>query len=163
MWRERVQKSSEIEQIARDALTEVRHAIRGYRAGSLKEEFARARSVLETAGVHVECEMKELHPGLETLSPACETVLALVVREAVTNVVRHSGAQNCRLVFEREANSCRIQVQDDGRGGSNDEGNGLRGMRERVEALEGTMTRDSYQGTRINVTIPITRDQEAIA
>ncbi len=153
----------QVEQIARDALAEVRHAIGGYRAGSLTEEFARARSVLETAGVHAECKMKDVHSGAEKLSPACETVLALVVREAVTNVVRHSGAQNCRITFEHDADSCRIQIEDDGCGGSNHEGNGLRGMRERVEALEGTMTRDSSRGTRINVTIPPARKREAIA
>ncbi len=153
----------EVEQIARDALSEVRHAIGGYRTGSITEEFARARSILETAGVRVECATKEIQPGVNKLSPVHETVLALVVREAVTNVVRHSGAQNCRIAFDQDADFYRICVEDDGCGGSSHEGNGLRGMRERVEALEGTVTRDLSQGTRIDVTIPIAPHQEAIA
>lgn len=154
---------AEVEQIARDALAEVRHAIRGYRAGSLAEEFARARSTLETAGVRVEAEVMEQRSGSTRLSAAQETVLALVVREAVTNIVRHSRAQNCRICFEQITGHYRVEIADDGRGGSKHEGNGLRGMRERVEALNGTMVRDSSQGTRLTVTIPVAAKQEAIA
>lgn len=154
---------SEVEQIAREALAEVRHAIRGYRSGSLEEEFTRARSTLETAGIHVECRAREISPVAAKLSPAQETVLALATREAVTNIVRHSGAKNCRIDFERNGGSYRIAIEDDGRGGALMEGNGLRGIRERVEALEGTLTRDGSQGTRLIVTIPERRKQEAIA
>lgn len=153
----------EIEQIARDALAEVRHAIRGYRAGSLTEEFARARSTLETAGIKAECEAREIPPGVSKFSPAQETVLALVVREAVTNVVRHSGATNCRILFSQDTDCYRLEIADNGRGSSNYEGNGLRGMRERVEALDGSITRDSSQGTRLSITLPIRHKQEAIA
>lgn len=154
---------SEVEQIAREALAEVRQAIRGYRSGSLADEFARARSTLETAGIHVECEARQMRAGEQKLSPAQETVLALVIREAVTNVVRHSGAKNCRILLQQDADLYRIQVKDDGRGGAHQEGNGLRGMRERVEALDGTMSWDGSQGTRLIVTIPTHYRQEAIA
>jgi len=144
----------EVEQIAREALAEVRQAIRGYRSGSLAEEFARARVTLETAGIHAECDTRETRPGAQKLSPAEETVLALVMREAVTNVVRHSGARNCRIFFEQDADHYRIGIEDDGRGGSHHEGNGLRGMRERVEALDGAMSYDGSRGTRLSVMIP---------
>jgi len=154
---------SEVEQIARQALAEVRKAIGGYRTGSLAEEFARARATLETAGVRVEIQMREPRPGPHKLSPAQETVLALVVREAVTNVVRHSGAATCRIRFEPTADRYQLEIQDDGRGSSDFEGNGLRGMRERVEAFDGTLARDGSRGTRLTVTIPIRHKQEAIA
>lgn len=120
----------DVERISREALAEVRKAIGGYRAGGLEEEFARAASTLTTAGVAAECETVPL-----PLSPAQETVLALAVREAVTNVVRHAGAGKCRLKIEQVDGCCRLEIQDDGRGGSQVEGNGVRGMRERVEAL----------------------------
>lgn len=89
--------------------------------------------------------------------------MALVVRESVMNVVRHARAGVCRIRLERSANSYRLEVADDGCGGFEQEGNGLRGMRERVEALNGGMTRDTSRGTRLTVTIPVRSKQEAIA
>ena len=154
---------AEVEQIARDALAEVRHAIRGYRTGSLAEEFARARATLETAGIQTQCETDQIRRDGSKLSAAQETVLALVVREAVTNVVRHSGARNCRIIFGQDARSYNLRIEDDGRGGTAEEGNGLRGMRERVEALYGTMTHDGSHGTKLSITLPTRDRQEAIA
>ena len=154
---------SEVEQIARQALAEVRHAIGGYRTGSLAEEFARARSILGTAGIQAELETREPRTGSHTLSPAQETVLALVVREAITNVVRHSAAAKCCISFESGADRYRLEIYDDGRGSGDYEGNGLRGMRERVQALDGTITRDGSRGTRLTVIIPVRHRQEAIA
>jgi two-component system sensor histidine kinase DesK len=154
---------NDVEQIARDALAEVRHAIRGYRARGVGEELSRARATLETAGVRAECEAPELTALAGRMSAAQETVLALVVRESVTNVVRHAQAAVCRIRLERAETSYRLEVSDDGRGGFEQEGNGLRGMRERVEALGGEMTRDTSQGTRLTVTIPVKNKQEAIA
>jgi two-component system sensor histidine kinase DesK len=70
-----------------------------------------------------------------------ESVLSLAVREAVTNVVRHAQARTCRMRLEQQNGSCRLEIHDDGRGHSSAEGNGLRGMRERVEMLGGTLQR----------------------
>lgn len=154
---------AEVEQIARQALAEVRQAIRGYRAGSLAEEFARARATLETAGIKAECETPQTAVALRELSPAQETVLALVIREAVTNVVRHSGAGLCHLRLQRDRSHYRLEIADNGRGGKQDEGNGLRGMRERLETMAGTMVRDTSRGTRLIVTLPVHERQEAIA
>jgi two-component system sensor histidine kinase DesK len=154
---------TEVEQIAREALAEVRHAIRGYRARGLGEELAQARATLETAGVRAECETPDLNALAQKMSAAQETVLALVVRESVTNVVRHAHARVCRIRLERIANTYRLEIADDGRGGFEHEGNGLQGMRERVEALDGSMARDTSSGTRLTVTIPVRNKQEAIA
>ena len=84
-----------------------------------------------------------------------ESVLSMAVREAVTNVVRHAQARTCSLRLEQQNGSCRLEIEDDGRGGSQNEGNGLRGMRERVEMLGGTLTRDSQAGTRLTITLPL--------
>ena len=140
----------DVEKISRDALADVRHAIRGYRAKGLSEEMARARATLETAGVRFDCEAKEIG-----LSPAQESVLALAMREAVTNVVRHAGAQRCKVELARVNGDCLLQIEDDGRGGVQTEGNGIRGMRERIEALGGHVERWSEQGTRIKITLPL--------
>lgn len=146
---------AEVEQIARQALSEVREAIRGYRSEGLAAEIARAQKTLDAAGVALECGNRPPH-----LAPAEETVLSLIVREAVTNIVRHAQASRCRLEFSATGDGTALVVEDNGRGGIRQEGNGLRGMRERVESLGGRFRIDSAQGTRLTVELPA---QAAIA
>jgi len=138
-----------VERISRQALADVREAIRGYRAESLESEFRRACATLETAGVRVDCQ-----PQPAGLTPAQEGVLALVLREAVTNIIRHAQARNCRLELQRVNGDFRMAIADDGCGASEPEGNGLRGMRERVEALGGTLQRANSNGTSLTVLLP---------
>jgi two-component system sensor histidine kinase DesK len=57
--------------------------------------------------------------------------------------------------LEQQNGSCRLEIHDDGRGGSNGEGNGLRGMRERVEMLGGTLQRSTEAGTTLTITLPL--------
>lgn len=139
----------EVEQITRKALTDVREAISGYRAEGLDAEIERARRTLDAAGVTLQCASRP-----PQLPPAEETILSLIVREAVTNIVRHAQASRCRLAIESGDAGTALVVEDDGRGGIQAEGNGLRGMRERVEALGGRLRIDSAQGTRLRVEIP---------
>ena len=89
------------------------------------------------------------------MSPALESVAALIMREAVTNVVRHAHARHCILRVARNNGNCVLEVQDDGRGGFQAEGNGMRGMRERVEALGGTIVRDTSAGTKLRFEFPL--------
>jgi two-component system, NarL family, sensor histidine kinase DesK len=77
------------------------------------------------------------------------------LREAVTNVVRHARASHCRVEFARVNGHCRLEICDDGRGGPAVEGNGLRGMRERVESLGGSLEHDMTRGTRLVVQLPL--------
>lgn len=140
----------DVESAAREALAEVRQAILGYRAKGLAEEFKQAKATLETAGIRVDEQRSEV-----PLPPAQESVLSLALREAVTNVVRHAGAHRCSLRFEQVNGDCRLEISDDGRGGYLIEGNGLRGMRERIESLGGAIERDTKRGTRITISLPI--------
>jgi two-component system, NarL family, sensor histidine kinase DesK len=140
----------EVENISRQALSEVRDAIRGYRSRGLEAELAQAKSTLETAGVAAKFVLARV-----PLPAVQESVLSMAVREAVTNVVRHADAHNCMLRLEQQNGSCRLEIKDDGRGGLQNEGNGLRGMRERVEMLGGTLTRDSQAGTKLTITVPL--------
>lgn len=141
----------EVEQISRQALSDVRDAIRGYRSQGLVAELAQAKTTLETAGLTVQCDAATT----VKLPAVQESVLSLAVREAVTNVVRHAEARSCRMRLEQQNGSCRLEIQDDGRGSSNGEGNGLRGMRERVEMLGGTMNRSTDSGTILTITLPL--------
>jgi two-component system sensor histidine kinase DesK len=141
----------EVEQISRQALSDVRDAIRGYRSQGLVAELALAKSTLETAGLAVQCDAA----STVKLLAVQESVLSLAVREAVTNVVRHAQASSCSLRLEQQNGSFRLEIQDDGRGGADLEGNGLRGMRERVEMLGGTLNRNTDAGTRLTITLPL--------
>jgi two-component system sensor histidine kinase DesK len=141
----------EVEGISRQALADVRDAIRGYRSKGLAAELAQAKSTLETAGLTVQCDT-----ATSLKLPAVqESVLALAVREGITNVVRHAQARNCRLRLEQQNGSCRLLIHDDGCGFTSTEGNGLRGMRERVEMLGGTLERTNRSGTMLIITLPL--------
>lgn len=148
---ERARKEiAEVEQIARTALGEVREAIRGYRTEGLAAELEHARATLDAAGVSLTCS-----PAPKGLRPAEETVLALIVREAVTNIVRHAQASRCSINVEKDEARTKLTIEDDGRGSIRQEGNGLRGMRERAEALGGSVDINSERGTRIVISFPI--------
>lgn len=151
----------DVERIAREALAEVRSAVTGYRAGGLKSELQHARSALATAGVALDCEM---HPQL-TVPPAHEAVLCLALREAVTNIVRHSGARRSKITLRATDSAVVMSVSDDGRGGTEPFGSGLTGMRERVEVLGGSLTHDGRHGTTLTVSLPLqtAREQERSA
>jgi two-component system sensor histidine kinase DesK len=80
--------------------------------------------------------------------------MARVLREAVTNVVRHAGATVCRVRVEGADGGFRLEVSDDGAGAERREGQGLRGIRERVEQMGGSLTISVARGTRLMITIP---------
>lgn len=140
---------ADVESIARKALSEVREAITGYRAEGLAAEIKRAQTTLDAAGVSLICE-----EALPVLKPAEETVMSLALREAVTNVVRHAQATRCVMRFVTFDGKTSLVVEDDGRGGIRAEGNGLRGMRERIEALGGRFAIDGSRGTRLTIELP---------
>lgn len=98
----------QVEELSRQALAEVRQAIAGYRELSLADELDGARRALATAGVR-----PEVSAG--PLPPAVEPVLAWVVREGTTNVVRHSGARTCRIRLGTADGQAYAEVRDDGR------------------------------------------------
>lgn len=139
----------DLEEIARKALGEVREAIRGYRSEGLGAELERTQRTFDSAGVRLECNSTP-----PQMSAARETVLSLVLREAVTNIVRHARANRCKVMFFTEGDTHQLFVEDDGCGGIIKEGSGLRGMRERIEAMGGTLRVDSSSGTRLTVDLP---------
>jgi two-component system, NarL family, sensor histidine kinase DesK len=151
---------ADVESTARTALAEVREAIGGYRAQGLGAELAQARRTLDAAGVKLVCEAEAIAAS-HTLRAPEETVLSLAVREAVTNIVRHAEATECRMRIETtEEGFHALLVEDDGRHVVKHEGNGLRGMRERVQALGGRFSLESAAGTRLRIELPIALERE---
>jgi two-component system sensor histidine kinase DesK len=144
---------ADVERIARTALSEVREAIGGYRARGLAAEIESARLTLDAAGVTL---VAESNPSATAaLSATEETALALALREAVTNIVRHARATTCNLRFISEHGTRRLIVEDNGRNPVAREGNGLRGMRQRIESIGGQLRLESDNGTRLSIDLPL--------
>lgn len=135
-----------IQETARQALAEVRSTVGGLRAANLDAEVTAAPLVLADAGIGT-----RVVGELADTDPRHRALLAWVLRESVTNVVRHSGARS--VVIELGAHG--MSVTDDGTGPTGAEGNGLRGMRERVQGAGGTLTvTPASPGTRVEVGLP---------
>ncbi|MFF0554855.1 sensor histidine kinase [Streptomyces sp. NPDC004266] len=144
---------ADIESVGRQALTEIREAVTGYREGSLATELDRARDALSSAGI--EPVVRRSGPLLE---PQTEALLSWVVRESATNAVRHSGASRCEIDLTGSADRVRLTVTDDGRGPSGTTpGSGLRGLRERVAAAGGTLDSGPAPrgGFRVTAELPV--------
>jgi two-component system sensor histidine kinase DesK len=145
-----LQEMAEVERISRQGLAEVREAITGYRSSGLAAEIEHVRDTLTAAGIDATIEARPV-----ALAPAQETALSLALREAATNVIRHAAATRCHIKFYAQDGSALMEVQDDGRGGDAPFGNGLSGMRERIQALGGALMRDTDRGTRLVISVPL--------
>jgi len=141
---------ADVENISRSALAEVRQTIRDYKSETLRAQMVRVASMLRTAGIALSCEH-----SAEEFDPKREAVLGLALREAVTNIVRHAHARSCRIRVQQVNQAYVLEVMDDGVGGPYREGQGLRGMRERIEALGGSLLLECSAGTRLTVRVPV--------
>ena len=148
----------EVTQIAREALAQVRTAVSGMRWAALAGELASARALLESCGVELTCRQ-----GVRELPPGVETALAMIVREAATNIQRHARATQADIEISTHSDAPRgsavaLRVSDNGRGGIATRGNGLAGIGERVRSLGGTLEIDSPPGagTVLRASLPLT-------
>jgi two-component system, NarL family, sensor histidine kinase DesK len=148
----------EAEQTARNALAEVREAVSGYRAEGLDAEIRRARQSLLSANVQLTTNLAPVHLTLRQA-----TVLCLALREAVTNIVRHAHATVCHAGLQQKNGTIHLTIEDNGRGGPIREGNGLRGMRERLRSMDGGLevTNLASGGTRLELTLPVADESPA--
>lgn len=146
----------DVERIARDALAQVREAIGGYRRGGLLEELDSAKQMLLAASIDCSASVETI-----PLLPSHEAIVSLALREAITNVVRHSGAKRCTIDIRRSGNELRVRISDDGRGSSTPEGLGLTGMRERLAAIGGALKRESHDGTTLTIQVPLDRMEQS--
>jgi two-component system, NarL family, sensor histidine kinase DesK len=151
----------EVEQVAavsRQTLRDIREAISGYRRPTLAVEVITARATLASAGIAAKDDAAlTLLSG--SFDPDTEAALAWCLREAVTNVVRHSGATTCHMGLVRRGKRLVLAVRDDGRGhagGSATQGSGLHGMSERLDAVGGSLQirPDARPGFSLVVTVP---------
>ncbi|MBE7897626.1 sensor histidine kinase [Paenibacillus polymyxa] len=140
---------------ARSALKEVREMVTQMRGMRLEDELLRIRQILKAA--HIELTL-EGDPKLEHTSLMNENVLSMCMKEAVTNVVKHSGATACSITIEPSRKELTLRIQDNGVGITGEygalRGNGLQGMKERLEFVNGCMELRSDQGTTLVIKVP---------
>jgi two-component system sensor histidine kinase DesK len=139
---------AEVEQLSRRTLGDVRAAVAGHRDVTLTGELATAREVLRASGI-----VAELPGAVDAVDEDVCEVFGWVVREGVTNVVRHSRAGHCRI----EIGPRWLEIADDGRAGGVGAGNGLTGLRERLAAIGGTLTASAtLSGFRLRADVSAT-------
>lgn len=146
------EEADEVERIARGALASIRESVAGWHQASLRDEFAVARDSLAAAGTAFEA-----YGDVELdLAPSIENVLALGLREAVTNVLRHANATSVRARIDSQDGGVTLTVNDDGVGPSKGVGSGIQGMRERVIAAGGTLSFGAGVGggTELRIDMP---------
>jgi two-component system sensor histidine kinase DesK len=125
-----LQEIAEVEELSRQALTDVRAAVSSYRDVTLVGELARGRELLRASGV-----VADLPKATDVVDAAHQELLAWAVREGLTNVVRHAHATRCTVTLL----ASEVEIRDDGVGGAGSAGNGLTGLRERVAAAGGSV------------------------
>ncbi|MFG2380236.1 sensor histidine kinase [Streptomyces avermitilis] len=156
------QQVADIEQVSRQALVDVREAVTGYRRPRLAGELAGMQVALTAAGVTADLPAE---PDLDGVPEESESALAWALREAVTNVVRHSGARRCvvELVHRQTLDGAvlELSVEDDGSGGSGSTpGNGLTGLTERLEKAGGSLDAGRVRrGFRLVARVPMASAQ----
>jgi two-component system sensor histidine kinase DesK len=121
---------AEVEILARRSLADVRAAVANYREVTLAGELATGRELLQAAGV-----VADLPGAVDVVDPVHHELFGWVLREGLTNVVRHAHASVCVVRLSRSS----VEIDDDGVGGTAGSGSGLAGLCERVAAAGGVM------------------------
>ncbi|QED49342.1 sensor histidine kinase [Cytobacillus dafuensis] len=150
-----MQELDDILNTSRFALKQVRELVSDMKFVSLEEEIEQSQKILQTAGIVMIHKKQEQMPLLSNVS---ETMLALSVREAITNIVKHSNAKCCTLTQFDENGLYYIQVTDDGNGQVREgHGNGIQSMKERMEMLQGEaeVNGNPQSGSTITLRAPI--------
>lgn len=150
-----------IERTSRAALSQVRELVSDMRTITIAEELMEAQSILQAAGISYVFK-GETH--LHTIPALSQNIISMCLREAVTNVVKHSHAKNCLIHMEEKAGEIVLCIHDDGQGIqlTNHQGNGLKGIAERLELIDGSVEVEAEHGTRLFITVPIiVKEREA--
>ncbi len=161
-----IQEAREIQHTATAALRRMRELVSDMKVVRLSEEWEHARSLCAAANIRLSIDDQLAARGV-SLTPLQESVIAMCLREALTNVVRHSRATACRIELTADVSGIRCMIEDNGKGmemraeASSGMGNGLAGMRQRLALLEGHLDLESEagKGLKLAMHIPIVRKQ----
>lgn len=158
LYQEGQQHLNELSSTARDALSQVRQSVSGYKHQGLHKEIKKFDSRLRDAGFKLDVE-----GDIPPMSGHTETVVVLAITELVTNVLRHSNGQRCQLTFAPSPDLSELSVTlcDNGTNAIEHKGNGLQGIRERLQDLGGRLRlsrKDAW--TCVELTLPIDKLHE---
>lgn len=149
-----IDEIKDIRQIASVALKEVRELVSNMKAIKLKEELERVTSMLQAAEIDLEVvgDVNKLE-----LPVLIENVLSMCLKEGVTNVVKHSEATKCKIEIEQNNLEVTLKIKDNGKGLSemNNSGNGIKGIQERLDFINGNVTFEDFKGTAVKITVPL--------
>jgi two-component system sensor histidine kinase DesK len=151
-----VAQITEVEDLCRRVLADVRAAVSGYREVTLTSELARGRELLRACGIAA-----DLPTATDVADPAHQELFGWAVREGLTNVIRHARARSCQV----RVSASSVEIIDDGQGSAAAPGNGLSGLRERAAAVGGGVDAGPAQptGWRLRVWIPVAGTPPTVA
>ncbi|WP_430121813.1 sensor histidine kinase [Neobacillus rhizosphaerae] len=155
-------EAKEMEITSRAALQQVRELVSDMRAATIAEELIQMQQILRAAGITYQYDGEV---NFSTISPFIQNIIAMCVREAATNVVKHSRATHCSISINLLSEKMNIVIKDDGMGVSVNRvfGNGLRGMEERLALVDGELTLSNHNGAVLEITVPIIKKAEGAA
>ncbi|MEK4739808.1 histidine kinase [Bacillus mycoides] len=148
-------EAKEITQTSRTALKQLRELISDMRMITVEEELEQIKAILQAANIELEIKQEA---SASSLSPIEQNILGMCLREAVTNVVKHSKATRCTVCVVELQGELILKVEDNGIGleEQNHDGNGIRGMKERIALIDGLVELDTVNpGTLLTVKVPI--------
>jgi len=153
-------QAEDIERAGRQALSEVRKAVTGYRGRGLTREIEAARIALTDAGLTVDVRQED-----PPVPDDADAVLGWVIREGATNVIKHSGGRRCQIEVRHDNGMASVEITDDGTGEVTGAlpsgGHGLSGLGERITAAGGTLEAGPRigGGFRLAAAIPVTQEE----
>ena len=147
-------ETKEIERTSRSALKQVRELVSDMRTITVAEELIETENILQAAGISFQFRGDS---KLEDVPLLTQNILSMCLKEGVTNVIKHSQAKNCVVTLVTRDGELELSVQDDGKGfeDTTRNGNGLKGINERLRLLDGYVTLNSQNGTELIITVPI--------
>lgn len=154
-------EAKEMERTSRSALAQVRELVSDMRTITVAEEAIEAQNILQAAGISFHLQGDAT---LEDVPHLTQNILSMCLKEAVTNVVKHSGASKCTISIHQFAGEVTMTIEDDGKGLENEgrRGNGLKGIGERLELIDGMLHLFSNKGTKLIIKVPIiVKEREA--
>lgn len=135
---------------ARQGLADVRSAVSGMTGATLSRELASSQAALSVAGIRCKIE-----GDADRIDPGSSAVLAMALREAITNVIRHSGASSCEILVKQHPGGLEMTVSDNGHGEAVRAGGGIAGLRSRLGAAGGDLAvRGTAEGTQLVARLP---------